>query len=103
MTEWGSVSHETENAMEFSGMFLGILGIEYREGLIWMQAVRRKQALGERQSLLLALRDTRLELGRAYSGFNYAQDSDLISAYIFEIKALQARYSYLLKQIKALE
>jgi len=68
-----------------------------------MQVAKRKQALSERERLLLALRDTRLELGRAYSGFNYAQDSDLISAYIFEIKAMQARYSYLLKQIKALE
>ena len=68
-----------------------------------MQVAKRKQALSERERLLLALRETRLELGRAYSGFNYAQDSDLISAYIFEIKAMQARYSYLLKQIKALE
>ena len=68
-----------------------------------MQAVRKRQPVSERQRLLLALRDTRLELGRAYSGFNYAQDSDLISAYIFEIKALQARYSFLLKQVKALE
>jgi hypothetical protein len=68
-----------------------------------MLAVRKRQPVSERQGLLLALRDTRLELGRAHSGFNYARDSDLISAYIFEIKALQARYSYLLKQIKALE
>ena len=40
---------------------------------------------------------------RAYSGFNTAHDPDLIESYVFEINALQARYSYLLRRVKELD
>lgn len=68
-----------------------------------MPAVKKSKPLTQRQTLLLELRDTRAALERANCAFNYAQDQDLISAYIYEMKSLQARYSYLLKQIKQLE
>jgi hypothetical protein len=55
------------------------------------------------QDLIESLRNTRAQIQQAYSGFNNTSDSDLIDAYVFEIKALQARYSYLLRQIKELE
>ena len=32
-----------------------------------------------------------------------ARDPDLIESYVFEINALQARYSYLLRRVKELE
>lgn len=68
-----------------------------------MEAVKRKKDQTRRQTLLLELKETRAALERAYSGFNFAEDSDLISAYIYEIKSQQARYSFLLRQIKSLE
>ena len=58
---------------------------------------------GERQELLKTLADTRVLIHQAYSGFNQAMDSDLIESYVFEINALQARYNYLIRQVKSLE
>ena len=42
-------------------------------------------------------------IAQAYSGFNSASDPDLIESYVFEINALQARYSYLLRRVKELD
>ena len=42
-------------------------------------------------------------IAQAYAGFNAAGDPDLIESYVFEINALQARYNYLIRQVKALE
>ena len=39
----------------------------------------------------------------AAGGFNAAKDPDLIESYVFEINALQARYSYLLRRVKELD
>ena len=50
-----------------------------------------------------SLQDTRQLLAQAYAGFNAAVDSELVESYIYEIQALQARYSYLLRQRKALD
>ena len=57
---------------------------------------RREHAAreAERQELLASL---------AYGGFNTVSDSDLIESYVFEIKALQSRYDYLLRRVKELE
>ena len=56
-----------------------------------------------------ALRDLKQELLRttdalkdAYTRFNCVCDSELIEASIYEISALKARYSYLLRRIKEL-
>lgn len=46
---------------------------------------------------------TRVLIAQAYAGFNAAADPDLVESYVYEIQALQARYSYLLRQRKALE
>lgn len=50
-----------------------------------------------------ALRETRALIAQAYAGFNAASDGELVESYIYEIQALQARYSYLLRRRKALE
>ena len=57
----------------------------------------------ERQMLLEGLAQTRALIAQAYTGFNAVHDPDLIESYVFEINALQARYSYLLRRIKQLE
>lgn len=57
----------------------------------------------ERQALLESMHETRQMINRAYTGFNAVEDPDLIEAYVYEINSLQARYSYLLRQVKAME
>lgn len=56
----------------------------------------------ECQTLEESLRDTRVKLAQAYAGFNFADDGELVESYVYEIQALQARYSYLLRRRKAL-
>ena len=56
-----------------------------------------------RQELLASLASTRTLIQQAYGGFNTVSDSDLIESYVFEIKALQSRYDYLLRRVKELE
>ena len=57
----------------------------------------------ERRALLEGLGQTRSLIAQAYAGFNAAKDPDLIESYVFEINALQARYSYLLRRVKELD
>ena len=64
---------------------------------------RRKAAQLEVRELEQSLQETRVLIAQAYAGFNAAADSELVEAYIFEIQALRARYSYLLRQRKALD
>ena len=39
-------------------------------------------------------------LREAYDKFNYVSEPELVEASVYEISALKARYSYLLRQIK---
>lgn len=64
---------------------------------------RRKAAQLEVRELEQSLQETRVLIAQAYAGFNAAADSELVESYVYEIQALQARYSYLLRQRKALE
>lgn len=57
----------------------------------------------ERVALLEGLARTRRLIAQAYSCFNSARDPDLIESYVFEINALQARYSYLLRRVKEID
>ena len=59
---------------------------------------------GEEMAVLKeGLERTRTLINKAYSGFNATKDPDLIESYVFEINALQARYTYLLRRVKELE
>lgn len=62
---------------------------------------REEEAL--RRELEGSLEQTRLQLAQAYAGFNSVTDQELVESFIYEIQALQARYSYLLRQRKALD
>ena len=64
---------------------------------------RRKAHDLEVKELDQSLQETRVLLAQAYAGFNAAADSELVESYVYEIQSLQARYSYLLRQRKALE
>ena len=68
-------------------------------------SLRRRESEweGTRRVLLEGLSQTRALIAQAYQGFNDACDPDLIESYVFEINALQSRYTYLLRQVKELE
>lgn len=57
----------------------------------------------ERRVLLRELGKTRASIAQAYTGFNTAQDPDLIESYVFEINSLRSRYCYLLRRVKELD
>ena len=57
----------------------------------------------ERQDLLQSLAATRVQINQAYCGFDTAHDPELVESFVYEINALQSRYSYLLRRIKELE
>ena len=46
------------------------------------------------------LHSTALALKEAYEKFNYVSEPELVEASVYEISALKARYSYLLRQVK---
>ena len=62
-----------------------------------------REATAEAQALREGLTKTRQLINQAYSNFNGTGDADLIESYVFEINALQARYSYLLRRFKELD
>lgn len=64
---------------------------------------QEKEREGTRRILLDGLSQTRTLIAQAYQGFNDACDPDLIESYVFEINALQSRYTYLLRQVKELD
>ena len=73
------------------------------EARVFFLRKRRERAEDtERRALLEGLGQTSL-IAQAYAGFNAAKDPDLIESYVFEINALQARYSYLLRRVKELD
>ena len=53
--------------------------------------------------LKTSLRHTQQDLSHAFAAFDYASDPELTESCIFEIRALQSRMNYLLRQIKELE
>ena len=69
------------------------------EARVFFLRKRRERAEDtERRALLEGLGQTRSLIAQAYAGFNAAKNPDLIESYVFEINALQARYSYLLRR-----
>lgn len=61
---------------------------------------KQKQPSPEQQQLLDEYYDVKFELDRARSVFEQVTDPDLISAVVYEINALQSRYSHLLVQLR---
>ena len=73
------------------------------------EAVRfgRRKAAGqreeERRQLMEGMKQTRDQLNYAYAQFNIYSDPDLVDACVYEINALQSRYSYFVRQMKQLD
>ena len=69
--------------------------------------MRQKQADAppdtRKQQLMEDLRRTKCALDQAYSNFENVVDPDLIDCSIYELKAVQMRYRFLLKQAELLE
>lgn len=65
-------------------------------------SLRRQESPALRE-LKTCLQGTRTALSQAYAAFNYTSDPELTDACIFEIRSLQSRMNYLLREIKALE
>lgn len=57
----------------------------------------------ERRQLMEGMKQTRDQLNYAYSQFNLYCDPDLVDACVYEINALQSRYSYFVRQVKQLD
>ena len=62
---------------------------------------KREEKPDEVVELEESLQEVRTRLAQAYAGFNFADDGELVESYVYEIQALQARYSYLLRKRKA--
>lgn len=71
------------------------VGFSRRKGL-----ARREE---ERRQLMEGMRQTRDQLNYAYAQFNTYSDPDLVDACVYEINALQSRYSYFVRQMKQLD
>ena len=73
------------------------------------EAVRfgRKTAARQREEefrqLVEGMKQTRDQLNFAYAQFNIYSDPDLVDACVYEINALQSRYSYFVRQVKQLD
>lgn len=65
-------------------------------------ALRREKDLqrNEELNLLSEIEKTKWALDVAYSNFEYVVDPDLIDCCIYELKALQLRYKFLLEKAK---
>lgn len=57
----------------------------------------------ERRQLMEGMRETRSQLNCAYAQFNAYSDPDLVDSCVYQINALQSRYSYFLRQMKLLD
>lgn len=57
----------------------------------------------ERRELVESLEDTGRALSVARAGFDQTADEDLLEYYLYEIHALRAKHTYLMRQMKALE
>ena len=65
------------------------------------KAAQRREE--ERRQLVEGLKQTRDQLNYAYAQFNIYSDPDLVDACVYEINALQSRYSYFVRQVKQLD
>ncbi len=66
-----------------------------------LKVKNNETVITEDKELLLNLKEVKSNIDIAYMNFENATDNNLIDSYIYELKALQMRYEYLMKRIKA--
>lgn len=59
--------------------------------------------LDQAQVLRRRLEETTRDLAAARAGFDQTADRDLLEYYLYEISALGAKHTYLLRQMRSLE
>ena len=64
---------------------------------------QRGKVSQEQEELMQSLREAQRPLDHAYLAFDDITDSELVESCIFEIRSLQSRINYLLRQLKQLE
>ena len=64
----------------------------------WLK--KSEPVLSKEEHILADMRTLCENMERAYSRFEFEQDSDLIESAIYEIKSLKAQYRYLLRVAK---
>ena len=64
---------------------------------------QRGKVSQEQEELMQSLREAQRSLDHAYLAFDDITDCDLMESCIFEIRSLQSRINYLLRQMKQLE
>ncbi len=64
---------------------------------------QKRSADSRRQQLLEDIEKTKYALDCAYSNFENVVDPDLIDSSIYELKAVQMRYRFLLRQAELLD
>ena len=57
----------------------------------------------ENDKLFKELEQTKKELSMAHSGYQYASSKDEIDYYIYQIKAMQSKFTHILNKINELE
>ena len=63
----------------------------------------RRAQQQERAQLMEVMAQTRVQINQAYALFNQHSDPDLVDSCVYEINALQSRYSYFVRRFKELE
>ncbi len=56
--------------------------------------------ISEEQEVVNNLHEAKKELDEANASFEHADDNDLVDFYIYQAKAAETKYQYLLKKIK---
>lgn len=87
-----------------TGQAIHILGMTRERsapGEEWTMAKERGKTQAEH--LLAGLAETGRALAAARTGFDETEDPDLLEYYLYEIHALGAKHTYLLRQMKELE
>ena len=64
---------------------------------------QRGKVSQEQEELMQSLKEAQRSLDHAYLAFDDITDSELVESCIFEIRSLQSRINYLLRQMKQLE
>lgn len=56
----------------------------------------------DQEDLIVSIEKVKKALNCAYANFEFVTEPELVDSYIYEVKAMQLKYEYLLQQAKAL-
>lgn len=62
----------------------------------------KRKAKKDHEELIMSIEKVKTDLNNAYANFDLVTDPNLVDSYIYEVKAIQLKYEYLIRQAKAL-